>query len=172
VKLIAEHGYTDNPLTRLLAFVNPQEAEEISKWKAGETFNGSVANHDYIPSAGAPAYLLPENIVGEIAPATFNGLKVEGSYGPTWIIRSEYVNPGYVLIAATNGPDSDLNVVSVRQHVNPAYQGLRIIPGNTYYPIQESFWARAIGVGARHRGAAVVIQIKQTGTYVPPSIVL
>jgi hypothetical protein len=51
------------------------------------------------------------------------------------------------------------------------YRGLRSIPGvRPGYPLQDSFWARCIGVGTRHRGAAAVMQIKATGNYVAPVI--
>jgi hypothetical protein len=51
-----------------------------------------------------------------------------------------------VIVAATGGLDSDLNPVGFRHHVNPAYQGLRHIPGNGPYPIQESFFARGLDI--------------------------
>ena len=60
--------------------------------------------------------------------------------------------------------------VGLRHHVNPAYQGLRHIPGHGPYPIQESFFARGFGVGVRHRSAAVVMQVTTNATYVPPTI--
>lgn len=171
---VTEHGYGVEATSRLLCFVSPQEAERISMFKAGqESATGVIAKHDYIPSAGAPAYLQPENIVGQIAPAEFNGLKINGSYGPLWIIQSQYIPVGYVAVVATDGPDSDNNAISVRQHVNKSYQGLRVIPGPVpAYPIQESFWARCIGVGTRHRGAAAVMQIKASGSYEAPSLAL
>ncbi|WP_156959185.1 hypothetical protein [Mycobacterium triplex] len=125
----------------------------------------------FIPSAGAPAYLQPDNIVGQIAPASFNGLRIDGSYGPVWIVRTQYIPTGYLAIVATESPNSLNNPISLRQHTNAAYQGLRSIPGNTNgYPLIESFWSRAVGVGTRHRGAAAVVQIKATGSYEPPTI--
>lgn len=169
---VIEHGYGVDPISKLIAFMNPVEADEVSKFKAGaENNNDAVANHDFVPSQGAPAYLQPDNIVGQIAPANFNGLKIDGSYGPVWVVRSQYIPAGYFGVVATEGPNSSNNAVSVRQHINPAYQGLRAIPGPVpAYPIQESFWSRCIGVGTRHRGAAVVTQIKASGTYDIPSI--
>ncbi|AMU74389.1 hypothetical protein [Mycobacteroides abscessus] len=169
---VTEHGYGLDPGSRLVAFMNPGEADEVSSFKAGEVNNNSVvAKHDFIPSQGAPAYLQPDNIVGEIAPAQYQGLKIDGSYGPLWIVRSQYIPAKYLLVVATGGANSPNNAVSVRQHTNAAYQGLRTIPGNKPgYPLQDAFWARCIGVGTRHRGAAAVMQIKATGSYVAPSI--
>jgi hypothetical protein len=77
----------------------------------------------------------------------------------------------YFAVVATAGANDPNNPVSVRQHTNVAYQGLRAIPGPIpNYPLTESFGARCIGVGTRHRGAAAVMQIKATGSYVAPSI--
>lgn len=169
---VTEHGYGMDPGSRLIAFMNPDEADEVSAFKAGiENNNTVVAKHDFIPSQGAPAYLQPDNIVGEVAPAQYQGLKIDGSYGPLWVVRSQYIPSKYVLVVATSGANSPNNAVSVRQHTNAAYQGLRTIPGvRPGYPLQDSFWARCIGVGTRHRGAAVVTQIKTTGAYEAPSI--
>jgi hypothetical protein len=44
-----------------------------------------------------------------------------------------------------------------------------MIPGVGPYPIQESFLARSFGVGVRHRGAAVALQITRTPTTPRPS---
>jgi hypothetical protein len=76
----------------------------------------------------------------------------------------------YAVLIATGGPNSDSNPVGFREHINPAYQGLRHIPGRGPYPIQESFFARGFGTGTRHRGAAVVVQITTDLTYTPPTI--
>jgi hypothetical protein len=65
---VREHGYGVGPGSRPIAFMNPLEADEVSAFKAGEVNNNTVtAKHDFIPSQGAPAYLQPDNIVGEIA---------------------------------------------------------------------------------------------------------
>jgi hypothetical protein len=86
-------------------------------------------------------------------------------------VRSQYIPAGYFAVVATAGSNNGNNAVSVRQHTNAAYQGLRAIPGPVpSYPITESFWARCIGVGTRHRGAAAVTQIKASGNYVAPVI--
>ena len=135
------------------------------------TFSGR-SSYDYIPSAGSPAYLLPvgQQIQGTPVAGTYNGLKVEGSYGPGLIIASYYIPAKYFIVTATNGPNSPLNPVGLRQHANAVYQGLRQIPGPVpAYPLQESFFARAIGTGVRHRGAAVVTQLT-AGSYTVPTI--
>ncbi|KAA1428623.1 hypothetical protein [Mycolicibacter arupensis] len=173
IEHVTEHGYGVEATSRLLVFMAPALADVVATFKAGQEVNSVVAHHDYIPGAGSPAYLQPDNIVGEIAPKEINGLKIDGSYGPAWIVRSQYIPTGYFAVVATDGANSDNNVVSVRQHVQPAYQGLRPIPGKTPgYPIQESFWARCIGVGTRHRGAACVVQVKANGNYAAPTIAI
>lgn len=172
VRNVTEHGYNPDSGAQLLAFVNPEQGEVISTFRAGkESAAGIVAKHDYIPSAGAPAYLMPENLVGDVAPAEFKGLKVSGSYGPTWIIESDFIPSNYISVAATYGPNHPNNVIGVRQHVNTAYQGLRQIPGKVpAYPLQDSFFARGFGVGVRRRGGAAVMQIKASGSYETPAI--
>ncbi|MFP2992639.1 hypothetical protein [Mycobacterium intracellulare] len=172
VKNVQEHGYGIDAPSQLIAFMNPVEADQITGFKAGVLNNNDAkAIHDFIPSQGAPPYYTSNEIVGKIAPAQFNGLKIDGSYGPVWISRTQYIPAGWFCVVASDGPNSPNNAVSVRQHTNPTYRGLRTIPGpNPAYPIQSSFYTRCIGVGTRHRGAAAVVQIKATGAYEPPEI--
>lgn len=173
IKHVEEHGYGTEPTSQLVLLCNPQEAEIISTFKAGvENENEQVAHYDYIPSAGAPPYLLPsgETIQGAIAPAVINGLKIQGSYGPVWVIQSYYVPAGYFAVVASYGAGSPSNPIGLRQHTNPAYQGLRLIPGYGPYPLQDSFFARGIGLGTRHRGGACVVQVKASGEYDAPTI--
>ncbi|WP_454297010.1 hypothetical protein [Rhodococcus ruber] len=91
---------------------------------------------------------MPENIVGEVAPGQYGGLPVVGSYGPAWVIESEHIPAGYFTVVATSGADSSSNVIGVHQHKVPAYQGLRIIPGNqSRYPLIDSYASRSFAVG-------------------------
>lgn len=172
VRHVTQHGYGVEPNSRLLALMNPAEAEVVSSFKAGvENATGIVAKHDYIPSAGAPAYLQPENIVGQVAPESYNGLKAQGSYGETWIVQSDFIPEGYFAIVATYGANNPDNAIGFREHVQRQYQGLRIIPGvQPGYPLQEAFFRRSFGVGVRRRGQACVTQIKASGTYDVPDI--
>ncbi|MCA2303103.1 hypothetical protein JF770_05985 [Mycobacterium intracellulare] len=169
---VTEHGYGTEPNSRLLALMNPAQAEVVASFKAGETnAEGIIAKHDYIPSQGAPAYLQPDNIVGQVAPESYNGLQVQGSYGPVWIIQSDFIPADYFAVVATYGANSSDNVVGFRQHPQRQYQGLRTIPGlNPGYPIQDAFFQRSFGVGVRRRGQACVTQVKATGTYDVPAI--
>ncbi len=117
LKTVREHGYGVEPTAQLICLCNPVEGEVISTFKAGEENQNSVtAKHSFVPSAGAPAYLQPDNIVGQVAPATTaNGLKISGSYGPLWVIESEYCPAGYISVFATYGANSQNNVIGVRE---------------------------------------------------------
>jgi hypothetical protein len=102
--------------------MHPTEAEECAKFKAGQTNNNSaVAKFDYIPNAGSPAYLLQQGdtIVGQVAPASYNGLKVAGSYGDVWIIPTDFVPEHYFAVVATYGANSPNNCIGIRQHPTP-----------------------------------------------------
>lgn len=170
VRNVTEHGYGTQPSSQLLALMNPAQAEVVASFKAGEQNNGVTAKHDYIPSAGSPAYLQPENIVGQVAPESYNGLKVQGSYGETWIIQSDFIPEDYFAVVATYGANSSDNVIGFREHPQRQYQGLRTIPGLGPYPLQDSFFTRAFGVGVRRRGQACVTQVKASGSYDVPVI--
>lgn len=171
-KNVTHHGYGTEPNARLLALMNPAQAEVVSQWKAGqESATGIVARHDYIPSAGAPAYFSPDEIVGQVAPESYNGLKVQGSYGPVWVIASDFIPEDYFAVVATYGANSPDNVIGFRQHPQRQYQNLRTIPGLVPgYPLQDAYFQRSFGVGVRRRGQACVTQIKAAGNYVAPVI--
>ena len=144
---------------------NDFAASGISAWRAGIEYGGnSTPKWDFIPSSIQPAFMTIEHVVGAIPPPEYNGLKVQGAYGDAWFIETNYMPPGYVIAVATGGPESDMNPVGFRQHVNPAYQNLRHIPGPGPYPLQEGFYARGFGVGVRHRGAAAAMQITTNAT--------
>lgn len=86
------------------------------------------------------------------------------------VIESMFVPSGYVSMVASGGPNSDRNVVGLREHPNPAYRGLRLIPGGQQrYPLVESFYAQSLGVGVRRRGAAAVMQLTPDETYTAPT---
>jgi hypothetical protein len=170
-RTVTHHGFGVEPGSRLLALMNPAQAEVVSSFKAGvENSTGIIAKHDYIPSAGAPAYLQPENIVGQVAPASFNDLPVQGSYGATWVIQSDFIPEDYFAVVATYGANSPNNAIGFREHVQTQYRGFRTIPGQVSYPLVDAFFARAFGVGVRRRGQACVVQVKASGTYDIPEI--
>ena len=104
-------------------------------------------------------------------PGDYNGLKVEGSYGPAMLIQSDFVPTEYVVVTASYGKNSPYNPVAFREHPVASYQGLRLIPGSWLgYPIIECFAARGCGVGTRHRVGAVAIQVTTDTEYTAPVI--
>jgi hypothetical protein len=171
---IREHGYgLKETGGQLVVFCNYQESQQIQSFRANEPSRSGTTPPDarftFVPSIASPPYLSPDFLIGTPAPAQFNGLDVVGSYGPSFIIETQYIPAGYLAIVATAGPDALTNPIGVRHHINQNYQGLRLIPGpDTRYPLTESFSARAFGVGTRHRGAALVYQITSDPDYTAP----
>jgi len=173
IKHVDHHGYGRFGAQggQIIILAHPNQVEDMTFWRAGVEYAPSkTPKWDFVPSEAAPAYFTTEHLVGAIPPIDFEGLQVLGSYGDAWLIESHYVPAGYVIVAATGGLDSDMNPVGFREHENPAYQGLRLIPGRGAYPLVDSFYARGFGTGVRHRGAAVVMQVTENNTYTPPTI--
>ncbi|MFC9790858.1 hypothetical protein [Rhodococcus sp. NPDC127528] len=173
IRAVTGKGYGRQRGSQLLILANPTEGEQIQMWKRGVESRpgGPLPKYDFIPSASAPAYLTDDNIVGQVAPGTYNDLPVAGSYGPAWLIESQFVPLGYIAVVASGGPNSDTNPVAFREHMNESYRGLRVIPGRDQrYPLQDSFFARGFGTGVRHRGAAAVLQVTTGSTYTAPSL--
>lgn len=179
VRLITRKGFNAESGAQLLILANPDEAERIMAWRAGhesrpkedaET-SGPVASYDFIPAKTAPPFITPTGeLVGEQVPGSFHGIPVLGSYGESWLIQSDYICSGYVLVVASYGPNSPNNVIGFREHPNAAYRDLRHIPGTGPYPIVNSYHQRSFGVGVRQRGAAVAIQVTTNNTYTAPTI--
>lgn len=172
IKTIRAKGYGVDATSQLLILASSQESEHIQTFRQGEESRtgGPIARHSFIPSKKAPAYLQPENIVGEPIDGNFNGVECLGSYGPAWLVETAFIPAGYVAIVASGGPNSISNIVGVREHPIESYRGLLAVPGLTAYPITDSTYIRSFGVGVRQRGAGVAIQIGSGTEYVPPVI--
>lgn len=171
IRLIQRKGYGTQANSKLLVLANPDEAELIMAWRAGEPSraSGPDAKYDFIPANDAAPFLTPHGeLVGQQVPGELWGIKVEGSYGPTLLIQSDFIPSGYCAVVATYGPGSAYNVMGFREHHIQAYRGLRHIPGPGQYPIVESFSQRSFGVGVRQRGAAVAIQVTTATSYTKP----
>lgn len=164
---IAEHGYGIEAGTQFVWLGNRTQIREIRKFRQGEVNNnGAVAEYDFIPAPNQPALIVPnsEGLLGSRPPNTWNGLPVTGSYGDILIIEESYIPEGYSLMFGTGGEGDLQNLVGLREHANPAYRGLRLIPGNQQrYPLIDSYYSRAFGTGIRQRAGGVVMQYK-TGT--------
>ena len=169
--LVTVKGYGIQVGSQLIILANPSEAEVIQSWRAGEVIdNAQKAKYDFVPSSNAPPFLTTENVHGAIPPPDFHGLKVLGAYGKAWLIETNYVPAGWVAVVASGGPGSPQQSGRCPLHANVAYQGLRAIPGHwSGYPLIDSFFARGVGVGVRHRGAAAVLQVTSNASYTPPS---
>ncbi len=172
IRLITVKGYGRRKGSKILILANSTETDKIATWRSGlESRAGSsiLAKFDFIPSADAPPYLTDMSIVGQVAPADLDGLRVIGSYGESWVIPTELIPSGYVLVVASAGPNSPQNVAGYRIHPDTAYQGLKLIAGNSRYPLQDAFMANSFGVGVRNRSAAVCIQVTAGSTYTAPT---
>lgn len=152
---------------------NDVETSKITSWRAGVEYRsgGPLPKFDFIVSSNEPARLTNQHVEGAAPPPDYAGQPVIGSYGKALLIESHFIPSGYVIIAATDGPNSNDNVVGFREHERPQYRGLRVIPGVGPYPIQEHRYARGFGTGVHHRGAAVAIQITASSTYTARTIV-
>lgn len=179
--LVAEHGYGIEQGTTFVLLCNQAEVDEIRKWRAGQP-NGvgavfgtpgsgtATANYDFIPSSSQPTIILPnaEGLLGSQPPSIWNGLPVVGSYADILIVHEDYIPAGYPLLLGSGGNGNLQNPVGLREHANPAYRGLRLLPGNNQaYPLIDSYYARAFGTGVRQRGGAAVLMVG-TGSYVIP----
>lgn len=170
---IEEHGYSRQNGTILIIMVNKAQAAVIRNFRQGQAVNGVTANYDFIPSANQPPMILPndQGLLGERPPDQWNGLVVIGSYRGAYIVEDLSIPEGYMLTFGSGGLGQLQNLVGLREHANPAYRGLRLIPGNQQgYPLVDSYYARSFGTGIRQRGGAVVTQFKASGTYEPPTI--
>ena len=172
IPLIQRKGFGTTADSKIIAFCNPDEAEQIMAFRAGEPSRsgGPDAKYDFIPANDAPAFLSPAGeLIGEQLPGSYVGVKVEGSYGPKFG-RPERLRAARLRASGRNlRTHAPRNVCAFRQHPNPAYQNLPAMPGSRLnYPLVESFTARECGTGVRYRGGAVAIQVTTNPTYAPP----
>lgn len=164
--LTEEHGYTLQNGYRTVLWVAKQEADIIKTFRVA-----TGAKFDFVPNPFyyGGAVFVPNNgnyvggpegrVPGEI-----------GTYGPFHVVEEGYIPAGYMVSVVTGGQDNISNPIGIREHSNPAYQGLKVIPGQrSDYPLIDSFYRRGIGTGIRHRGAIAVMQIKASGSYAVPA---
>jgi len=169
---VAHHGYSAANGTQLVILVNPVEGAQIRKFRANVTNNNAaVATYDFIPSATQPTLIVPnaQGLIGNLPPSTWQGMNVIGSYGPALIIEEEYIPAGYMVCIGTGGEGDLRNPVGIREHANPNFRGLRLLPGNRAgYPLVESFYSRGFGTGIRQRGGSAIMQVT-AGAYAIPT---
>jgi len=164
--LTEEHGYTLQNGYRTVLWVNKQESDVIKTFKTA-----TGAKYDFVPN---PEYYggkvwVPNN--GSYVGGPTGTVPGEvGTYGPFHVVEEGYIPAGYMASVVTGGQDSISNPIGLRQHSNPAYRGLKIIPGQrSQYPLIDSFYRKGIGTGIRHRGAIAVMQIKAAAPYQIPA---
>lgn len=166
---LEEHGYGLENGTTVILMVNKTQAKEIRKFRQGvANNNGAIAAYDFIPAANQPPMILPNEagLLGSQPPSQWGGLRVIGSYAGIYIVEDSYIPEGYSLLFGSGGAGDLRNLVGLREHANPAYNGLRLLPGNQQrYPLIDSYYARAFGTGVRQRAGAVITQFKASGTY-------
>ncbi|MBK8246288.1 MAG: hypothetical protein IPK85_02595 [Gemmatimonadetes bacterium] len=179
---VAHHGYGIEQGTTFILLCNRDEIKEIRKWRAGQE-NGNdgsnnptaTATFDFIPAEGQPATIVPneQGLLGSRPGSSWNGLPVIGSYAGILIVEEAYIPSGYMVLLGSGGEGDLQNPVGLREHANPAYRGLRLLPGNQQrYPLIDSYYARAFGTGIRQRGGAAIMMIGGNGTsstYDPPT---
>jgi hypothetical protein len=170
---IEHHGFTRSQGFNIIFLMNPADAAtSVVKYVRNQAFvsGGAVpatSLYDFIPTqASNMSLLLPPGfqLVGGLAPNTFGGLEVVGTWGPYLFIQDYQIPAGYVVAAATAGQSSDLNIIGIREDEEPSLQGLILKPGNNNgYPLIDSNFIRGIGAGVRQRGAAAIMKLDNSG---------
>jgi hypothetical protein len=162
------HGYSIFNGYKLVILCNRQEGKVFRTLKV----SGGFA-YDFIPNNNVGGGLfLPANsgIIGTPPEPPMTG--EIGSYGPFHIVEEDYVPAGYFVALASGGPANLRNPIGFREHANPSFRGLQLIPGPraNNYPLIESYYTHGFGTGIRQRGAGVITQVTVSGTYTVPAI--
>jgi hypothetical protein len=164
------HGYSLVNGYKILLFVNRQEGKVLRGARVTNAWQ-----YDFIPGPAFGGQIFLPAALGIAGPAPVGGApdglaqQVIGTYGPFSVIEDEYIPAGYMVALASGGPDLVGNPIGIREHQNPAMQGLQLIGGDSNYPLVDSFYRRGFGTGVRHRGAGVVMQVTTNGTYTVPA---
>lgn len=165
-RMTEEHGYTLQNGYRTVLWVNKQEADVIKTFRTA-----TGATFDFVPNPEfyGGAVWVPNN--GQYVGGPTGRVPGEiGTYGPFHVVEEGYIPAGYMVSVATGGQNNLGNPIGIREHSNPAYQGLKVIPGQrSDYPLIDSFYRRGIGTGIRHRGAGAIMQITANASYAVPA---
>lgn len=164
--LTEEHGYTLQNGYRNVLWVHKQEADVIKTFRTA-----TGAKYDFVPNPATFGGKIWVPTDGQYVGGPTGTVKGEiGTYGPFHVVEEGYIPAGYMVSIVTGGQDSINNPIGIREHSNPAYRGLKVIPGQrSQYPLIDSFYRRGLGTGIRHRGAVAVMQIKSAAPYVVPA---
>ncbi len=162
-----EHGYTLSGGYRNVLWVNKQEADVIKTFR---TATGAPFDFVPNPSTYGGAVWVPNNGTYVGGPSGTVPGEI-GTYGPFHVVEEGYIPAGYLVSIVTGGSDNLSNPVAFREHSNPAYRGLKVIPGaRSDYPLLDSFYRRGFGTGIRHRGGLAIAQVKASGNYQIPAL--
>jgi hypothetical protein len=163
---VGEHGYTLQAGYKLVLWINKQEAAIIKTFRVA-----TGAEFDFVPNPNyyGGAVFVPNN--GSYVGGPTGTVPGEiGTYGPFHVVEEEYIPAGYVAAIVTGGPNNLQNPIGIREHANPAYRGLKVIPGQrSQYPLLDSFYRRGVGAGIRQRGGGALMQVKASGSFVVPA---
>lgn len=159
---VEHHGYTRANGYNVLFLMNAADAQAtIAQFARGVAFGGVNSVYDFIPSAGQNlVFQLPPGftLVGGIPQNRFANMDVLGTWGPYMVVTHGNIPSGYLVAVATQGANTNTNVVGIREATNPALRGLVLRPGNFQnYPLIDSFYIRGLGTGVGPRGAASIM---------------
>jgi len=170
---VEHHGFTRAQGYNIVFLMNPADAAaSVVKYVRNQAFasGGAVpatSLYDFIPANGSNfSLLLPPGyqLVGGLAPNSFAGIDVVGTWGPYLILQDYQIPAGYMVAAATAGQSNQLNIIGIREDSDPALQGMILKPGNNNaYPLIDSYFIRGIGAGVRQRGAAAIMKLDNSG---------
>lgn len=162
---LTHHGYGVDNGTRLVLLLNKQEANTIKTFKVA-----TGAGFDFIPSSGYGGGVFLTSNAQIIARPDGEVPGEIGTYGPWHVVQEDYIPAGYMAGIAQGGAFNINNLVGIREHKNPAYQGLKLIPGaRSDYPLIDSFYRRGFGTGIRQRGGGILMQVTAAGSYTTPA---
>lgn len=143
VEDVAEHGYR-GPYVGLFSIYQQDDVMELVDPVAGPKSNSPEAVRAWEQGLG-------------------QGVTVAGIR----ILFDESVPAGYFAVL-----DSSSRPIGRRQHLNPAYRGLRIErdAADASNPLVGAYFRRRIGFGVRMQGAGAVRAISASGTYSAPTM--
>ncbi|MCA1800478.1 MAG: hypothetical protein LC687_05005 [Actinobacteria bacterium] len=164
---LAHHGYTLGNNYQLVLMVNKQEANVIRGFKTA-----TGASFDFVPNPSLYGGKVWVPNDGRYVGGPTGTVQGEiGTYGPWHVVDEPYIPAGYMVGLASGGAENLQNPIGIREHANPAYRGLKIIPGQrSDYPLVDSFYRRGFGTGIRQRGGGVVMQVTANASYTIPSV--
>jgi hypothetical protein len=170
---LSHHGYSWQEGSALILMVNSAQMATIRGFKVGV----GGAEYDFIQSGAIPDWAMTATDIANLQdrpaaapPGTFNGLTVQGRYGPWLVVEDDLIPAAYMVGFASGGSLAATNLIGIREHAKSSLRGLRLVKGpDADYPIINSYYQRGFGTGVRQRGAGVVMQVTTNGSYTIPT---